>query len=234
MTAKPNCVILDDEENALAFLRDNIEDLNLLTIERAFLDPDDFLVEVDSLKSEIFFLDIEMGISGIEVAKKIQDKLVIFVSGHKDLAADTYEVRAIDFVPKPIRKSKLKSAIDRALNELKKRNPDFIVLKTDNSTKEEIKQEDIIYMKAKGRDKEIFLSNGSSTTAKNINWESILFMLSDAFLQINPQNIINYKYATKLISADLLGIDHNGKTVELTLGNKYKEAFFEVKPHLKN
>lgn len=233
MITKPNCVILDDEENALAFLRDSIEELNLLNIERAFLDPDDLLVEVDNLKAEIYFLDIEMGISGIEVAEKLKDKLVIFVSGRKDLACDTYNVNAVDFVPKPIRKSRLKTAIEKALNMLKKDKSDFIVLKTQNSTKEEIKQKDIIYIGAEGRDKKIFLSNGNHTLAKNINWETILTALSDEFLQISPQNSINCKYATKLISADLISIDYSGRTVELSLTNSYKDAFFEAKPHLK-
>ncbi|WP_372744137.1 LytR/AlgR family response regulator transcription factor [Lutibacter sp.] len=233
MVAKPNCVILDDEEYALAFLKNNIEELNLLNIERAFLDPDELLVEFDNLKSDIYFLDIEMAISGIEVAEKLKDKLVIFVSGRKDLAFETYDVRAIDFVPKPIRKSRLKEAIERALLALKNRQSDFIVLKTDTSTKEEIKQEDIIYMKAVGRDKEIYFSNGKSTIAKNINWDTIQSELSDNFLQINPQNTVNIKYATKLISADLIGVNYNGKTIELSLTDKFKESFFKAKPHLK-
>ena len=233
MIAKPSCVILDDEENALAFLRDNIEELNLLNIERAFLDPDDLLVEMDNLNSKIYLLDIEMGISGIEVAKKLKNKLVIFVSGRKDLAFETYDVKAVDFVPKPIRKSRLKTAIERAISELKKGKSNFIVLKTQDSSKEEIKQEDIIYMKAEGRDKKIFLLSGHSTLAKNINWDTILRDLSNDFLQISPQNIINVNYATKLISADLIGVSYNGTTIEMHLTNSFKESFFDIKPHLK-
>lgn len=233
MTAKPNCVILDDEENALAFLRDSIEELNLLNIERAFLDPDDLLVEVDNLNSEIYFLDIEMGISGIEVADKLKDKLVIFVSGRKDLACDTYDVNAVDFVPKPIRKSRLKIAIEKALIKLKKDKSDFIVLKTQDSTKEEIKQKDIIYIEAEGRDKKIFLSNGKHILSKYISFDEILSNLSVEFLQVNKKQVINLKFATKLFSADLIGVNYNGGIIEMTLANSFKEAFFKEKPHLK-
>ena len=100
-------------------------------------------------------------------------------------------------------------------------------------TKEEIKQKDIIYIEAVGRDKNIFLSNGQSTLAKGINWDTILGDLSDDFLQISPQNIINYKYATKLISADIIGVNYSGNTIEMHLTNSFKESFFAVKPHLK-
>ena len=127
----------------------------------------------------------------------------------------------------------MKKAILKALEALKNRQSDFIVLKTDTSIKEEIKQANIIYMKADGRDKKIFLSNGKSTVAKNINWDKIQAELSDDFLQISPQNLVNIKYVTKLISADLIGINCNEVTIELNLTNSFKESFFKAKPHLK-
>lgn len=233
MIAKPSCVIVDDEESALAFLRDNIEELKLLEIERVFLDPNDLLDDKDTLVSQIFFLDIEMGITGIEIAKELKGKLVIFVSGHNEYVADVVDIEPVAFVQKPVKKHKLKKAILKALEALKNRQSGFIVLKTDSSSKEEIKQEDIVYMKSDGRDKEIHLSSGNTTIAKNIKWDRIQAELSEDFLQVNPKNIVNIKYVNKLISADLIGVNHNGRTVELSLTNSFKKSFFEVKPHLK-
>ena len=60
MKIKPLCILVDDETSALEALKDKIESLDLLEIERAFNDPDKFLVAVDSLSSQIVFLDMDM------------------------------------------------------------------------------------------------------------------------------------------------------------------------------
>lgn len=234
MIAKPLCVLLDDEVPALDKLRRNIEKINLLEIERAFLSPDDLLDDIDSLESQIYFLDIQMEITGIEIAKRLKNKSIIFVSGHNDYIEDVVDINPVAFVQKPIKKHKLKKAIEKAIDGLKANKSNFIVLKTQNSKKEEIKQEVITYIQANGRDKELYLSNGEIIVAKDINWEDIISQLSENFLKISTKHIVNLGYTTKLISADLLGINHNGKTIELTLGNTYKESFFNAKPQLKN
>ena len=119
MITKPLCVILDDEEIALDSLRENIEELNLLEIERAFLDPNDLLDDIDTLQSQIFFLDIEMGITGIEIAKELKNKSIIFVSGHNEYISDVVDIKPVAFVQKPIKKHKLKKAIELAVHNLK-------------------------------------------------------------------------------------------------------------------
>ena len=232
MTAKPLCVLLDDEVYALEALKEKIEDLNLLEIERSFLDPDNLLDTMDSLKADIFLLDIEMGTSGIEIAKKLKNKAIIFVSGHKGNTADVVEVNPVAYVEKPIKKHKLKFAIEKAI-ERRVENSTIIVLKTQNSKKEEVKQDEIVYIESNQRDKEIYLKNEESLIAKNLTMEDLLSQLSGDFLQINPQNIVNLKYVTKLLRADTVGFTYKNKVAEFTLGTTFKEAFFEAKPHLK-
>ena len=239
MINKPLCVLLDDEEGALDKLRGLIEEINLLEIERAFLSPDDLLDDIDSLESQIFFLDIEMDITGtettgIEIAKELKNKSIIFVSGHNEYVSDVVDIKPVAFVQKPIIKHRLKKAIEKAIGELRVNKSNFIVLKTKSSKKEEIKQENITYIEADGREKKIFLSNGEILFVNNINLDDLISQLSENFLKISIKHIVNLDYTTKLISADLLGINHNGKTIELTLGNTYKESFFNAKPQLKN
>ena len=100
MTAKPKCIILDDEELALDALRTKIEEINLLEIERAYLSADELLDDINDLEATIFFLDIEMeeSNSGTEIAKKLKNKLVIFVSGYDRHIVDVVNVNPIAFV----------------------------------------------------------------------------------------------------------------------------------------
>jgi DNA-binding LytR/AlgR family response regulator len=234
MKNKPLCVIVDDEEMGLANLRSSIEELNLLEIESAYLDPDKFLVEIDQLESKIIFLDMEMPISGIEVASKLKDKLVIFVSGYVERGYQTFEVNAIDFVPKPIRNSRLKVAIHKALTAIV---PKMVVLKTQDAKREEVDPALIAFVKTAddSRDKKIHLSNGKVILAKNIKFDKVLALLPSYFLQVNPQYVVNVNFVNKRLDNDTIGLDlpNNSEVVYMTLGKSYQKAFFSHKPQLK-
>ncbi|PCH72400.1 MAG: hypothetical protein COB98_11840 [Flavobacteriaceae bacterium] len=242
MINKPLCVLLDDESFALEVLRDTIEEIDLLEVERAYEDPDNFLDDLDSLKSTIFFLDIQMGISGTEIAKELKNKTIIFVSGHTDCIVDVVAIKPVDFVKKPIKKHLLKKAIQKAIEDQNikasalstLRNTDFIVFKSQEAKKEEIKQEDILYIETKGRDKIVFLRDDSSRIAKDVTLDDFRNQLSRDFIQINKKHIVNLAHVTKLKSADSIMLGSYNEEKELTIGDSYKEHFFEAKPHFKN
>jgi DNA-binding LytR/AlgR family response regulator len=231
MINKPLCCIVDDEESSLAALRDFIEEIDLLVIEKSFSDPDKFLMKIDSLKSEIIFLDIEMPIYGIDVANKLKNKLVIFVSGHTEKAIETYNVNAIDFVPKPIRGIRLKDAIEKVL---KKVVATSISLRTDNANKEEIIISEIAFISTcdDPRDKHIQLSNGKKIKAKNITVNNILKLLPNYFLKVNPGEIININAVHKRLNSDTIEIETEGGTFTFVLGDKARKEFFKLKPNL--
>ena len=239
MTPKPKCIILDNEEFALDALRTKIEEINLLEIERAYLSGDELLDDINELKATIFFLDIEMEKSntGTEIAKKLKNKLVIFVSGYDRHIVDVVYINPIAFVKKPIKKHLLREAIVKAIESDKTNNLTHIVIRTQLAKKQEIKEDEIVYIRSSSkdsRDKEIILLSGDSIIAKNCKNSYLISLLSKNFLQINPQNIVNLNYTNKLISADEVEINYNEISETLTLGNTYKESFFEAKPHFRN
>lgn len=234
MKSKPLCVIVDDEESGLASVRSNIEALGLLEIEKAFLDPDKFLVQLDQLESKIIFLDLEMPIEGIEVAKALHNKLIIFVSGRTERGFKAFDVDPVDFVPKPIRQSRLKQAIEKALAMLK---PEKIVIKSQDAKREEIAPERICCVRtgSDSRDKEIYLTNGKSILAKNITFKELINQLPDSFLKVNPGDVVNLDYVNKRLNSDTLGIQlpDSDEVIEITLGLDSREAFFRRKPQFK-
>ena len=231
MINKPLCCIVDDEESSLASLKDLIEDIDLIEIEHSFLDPDKFLMKIDSLKSKIIFLDIEMPIYGIDVASKLNDKLVIFVSGHTDKAFETYNVNAIDFVPKPIRGNRLKEAINKVLKLVSSTS---ICLRTEDAKKEEVVISEIAFISTcdDPRDKLIHLSKGKKVKAKNITVDSLLELLPNYFLKVNPSEIININTVHKRINSDTVEIETEGGTFSFILGDKARNKFFKLKPNL--
>jgi two-component system LytT family response regulator len=223
MVPKPLCVIVDDEWDSIGLLSQCIDDLGLLAIEKTYTDPDLFLTEVDQLKSDIIFLDMDMSIEGHEVASKLVNKKVIFVSGHPETAIRAYDVEAIDFVQKPPKQHRLKKAIKKALETTSPQKVDRFSVRTEDAHKHEI---------IDPRDKTIHLAGAEGVIkAKNINFNDLLELCSpSSLMQISKNSIVNLDYVRKLKTKDSIEIDYNGESRELTIGEAYKEPFLIAKP----
>lgn len=235
MKFKPLCVLVDDEEYALASLRRMVEELDILEIEKAYLDPDRFLVDIDQLHAQIILLDLEMPISGIEVAQKLKDKLVIFVSGKTERGYETFAVDPVDFVPKPIRLSRLKTAIEKALNGIESKS---IVVKTVAAKRQELDPQEIAFVttskEGDSRNKIIHLVDGNLIHVVNTKFEAILSQ-SSKLLQVNPGTVVNLDKVIQVIDADSIGVRKNDRSdiESIILGHSYRDSFYSRKPHLK-
>lgn len=77
---------------------------------------------VEMLRPDLLLLDIEMpAVDGFAVLKALpQDKapLIIFVTAYQDHAVKAFELRATDFVVKPVSAVRLASALDQARSDL--------------------------------------------------------------------------------------------------------------------
>ena len=83
---------------------------------------------------DILLLDIEMGrMDGVTMAKAIrQDNesvQIVFITGYSEYIADGYDVAALHYLIKPVKKEQLWSVLDRASERLKK-NEKELLLKT--------------------------------------------------------------------------------------------------------
>ena len=74
---------------------------------------------------DILLLDIEMGaMDGVTLAKKLRQKnetlQIVFITGYSDYIAEGYEVSALHYLMKPVKKEKLFSVLTRAAEKLRK------------------------------------------------------------------------------------------------------------------
>ncbi|MEV5528915.1 LytR/AlgR family response regulator transcription factor [Streptomyces prunicolor] len=68
---------------------------------------------------DVVFLDIQMpGLDGLDMARLLtgfaQPPLVVFVTAHEDFAVQAFDLKAVDYVLKPVRKERLAEAVRRA------------------------------------------------------------------------------------------------------------------------
>ncbi|MBI3234875.1 MAG: response regulator, partial [Bacteroidetes bacterium] len=114
---KINCVIIDDEAENLKYLQQIIEDIDNVEVIKSYTSGESFLEEAPNLKFDICVLDNRLpNITGIECAKKLRGKKIIFVSAHEVSAHDAFDIKAIDVLKKPVIKDRLENAIRKARN----------------------------------------------------------------------------------------------------------------------
>jgi DNA-binding LytR/AlgR family response regulator len=68
---------------------------------------------------DVVFLDIQMpGLDGLDLARLLtgfaEPPLIVFVTAHEDFAVQAFDLKAVDYVLKPVRKERLAEAVRRA------------------------------------------------------------------------------------------------------------------------
>ena len=228
-------MLLDDELPGLAYLKILCEQIPALDVVKAFNSPESFLSELPNLDFDLCIMDIEMpGMNGLQVANLLHGKPVIFTTGYKEYAAEAFDLDAVDYVRKPVKKERLEQAVQKAVKRLASstRVKSFIQLNTDKG-KAIIFFDQLLYIKSTdldSRDKTAWLTDGVNLTLKNISFEKLLELLPpDEFCRINKKEVIAIKVA-KVFSFDEITTtlsDNNGEPLVLSLSEVYRNDFIQ-------
>ncbi|WP_054939353.1 response regulator [Paenibacillus ihuae] len=111
-------LLVDDERLALMKLQLMLEELGTVTVTGAFTDPGEALGAAPGLDPDVIFLDIEMPeINGMQAAELMQNLCpgasIVFVTAYNDYAVDAFELNALDYVLKPVRRDRLQKTLRR-------------------------------------------------------------------------------------------------------------------------
>lgn len=196
LDTKLRCILLDDELPGLSYLKLLCEQLPEVEVVKAFSDPASFLHELPTLSFDFCILDIEMPqYNGLEVARLLNGKPVVFTTAYSDYAADAFDLQAIDYVRKPISKVRLLQAIDRVSLKIKdsQQPKAYISLLTDKG-KLLLYFDQLLVVSTSEidkRDKVAILETGEKLTLKNITFSKLVTLLpSEKFCQVNKRELI--------------------------------------------
>ncbi len=109
-------LLVDDEEYARLRMRDLLAGCEDVEIVGEARDGDEALAEIAGLRPDLVFLDIEMpGRSGLEVAASAPPPRpwFIYCTAFDQYALKAFETHALDYLLKPITRSRLNLALDR-------------------------------------------------------------------------------------------------------------------------
>lgn len=211
------------------------EQLPELEVVKSFNSPKLFLAELPELDFDLCIIDIEMPeMNGLQIANLLNGKPVIFTTAYKEYAAEAFDLDAIDYVRKPVKKERLQQAVSKAFNQLlgKKPKKHFIQLNTDKG-KALVFFDQLCYVKiaeSDSRDKVAILSDGSSLVLKNISFEKLQTLLPDnSFCRVNKKELISLNIV-QVFSFDEITTalkDDFGKSLKIILSESYRNDFLK-------
>ncbi len=166
-------LIVDDEAPARDEIRHLLNSIKSVNIVAEAKDSKEVFEILQTREIDLILLDIELpGRDGIEIARDIiklnRELSIIFITAYNNFALNAFEVNAVDYLLKPVRFEKLKSAIDKIerLSGIR-----------DNSNLNKIDIEKIVdsYMLTKQNSQCEYISVYNGDQIKPIKKESILF-----------------------------------------------------------
>lgn len=112
-------LIVDDEKLARERLRELLAEIGSHTIVGEAMNGNEAVERTTELNPDVILMDIRMpGMDGLEAAMHLMGMenppMVIFTTAYDQHALHAFEVNAVDYLLKPIRKDRLATALDKA------------------------------------------------------------------------------------------------------------------------
>ncbi len=132
--ARVRALVVDDEPRARQFLEKLLGEHAEIEIAGTAKSGAEALAQVEQLEPDVVFLDIHMpDLSGLEVARHLADRgatrggartpIVVFITAYDRYAVEAFEVAALDYLLKPIRRERLDEAVRRVVAEARSAGP---------------------------------------------------------------------------------------------------------------
>lgn len=224
-----NCIVVDDELVDRLMVVSFVKRFPKFNLVGAYATAQEALAIIDQHKIDILFLDIDMPeINGLELRKKAAEVPVcIYISGHSEHAAESFELETLDFIVKPIKFDRFEKAIYRAeqfleVNQKAKLfelsfGKDVISIK-EGSEQYKIKLFDILYLEAL-KDYTLLVT----AQKKHCIWSNIGSLLKQEtfqdFIRIHKSFAVQRQFVKKINAQE---VEMNNQTM-IPIGRSFKD-----------
>ncbi len=175
------CIIVDDEPIARDILENHLQKIDAIKIIATCKNAIEAFNVINTHKIDVIFLDINMPeISGLSFARSINKNIkIIFTTAYREYAVDGFDLKAVDYLLKPISFERLLQAVNKFLDEntlvyteikeeLKTVKSDFIFVRSERKMIK-INFADINYIESLGDYLKIHLPNKTIITRETIS-----------------------------------------------------------------
>jgi two-component system LytT family response regulator len=118
VNARLRVVIADDERPARSFLAALLRSFEDVVIVAEAASGKEAVAAIERERPDLALLDLQMpeldGIGVVRMLKKHEMPLIAFVTAYDEYAVQAFEVNAVDYLLKPVDKTRLREALNRA------------------------------------------------------------------------------------------------------------------------
>jgi two-component system LytT family response regulator len=211
---KINALIIEDNSESSKELESLLMDFDEIRVVGEAQNGKEAIALINQSKPDLVFLDIQLpGMDGFEVLQKIDHyPMIIFVTAFHQYAVKAFEVNGIDYLLKPITKTRLERAVKRVINFnktldtrimevleyiLKKKHQEVLFSVKEGDQILVIPLEEVYYFKAE--DQYTFLYTEEKKYFYNSTLKELMAMLdADIFCRINRSCIVALNKIKKL------------------------------------
>lgn len=230
-------IIIDDEPDAIDVIKFHLNKIPFMELKATFRDPLDALEYLQKHTVDLLFLDINMPkLSGISFPKFLEKPpLIIFTTAYSEYALESYELKVVDYLLKPIGFDRLLQAVMKAKEVL---NQNKAGIKTNPETSQEI-SEQTVFVKSGSEFHQVPIQNikyiesdGNYVTFHTIK-RSILarYKISEVtellpqqfFVRVHRSYLVAIKHV-ETVKKHCVVIDNK----EIPISSKYREAFLTI------
>ena len=203
------CIIIDDEPLAVRLLESFIEKTPDLQLLASFTDSIEGAAAIKEGKADLVFLDIQMpDLDGMELAHIVPPQTrIIFTTAFKEYAFESYEVKALDFLLKPIRYSKFLAAIDKAREWFSLHlQPSTIFIKVDGELRQ-LPLDSILYVSGLKDYVMFYITDEKRPLITHMTMKAVEEMLPDEhFMRVNRSYVVALQHIRKVDRNDCIYI----------------------------
>ena len=223
-----NCLIIDDEPLALQLLEDFVNKTPYLKLAGRFEEPLQALSVLESQKIDLLFLDIKMpDISGIDFYRSLANKPeVIFTTAYSEYAIDGFELKAMDYLVKPISFEKFITACNRVKDFIEIKNQkdkEFFFINVSHKL-HKIFYDDILYLEGYKDYTKVHLisSHNPLLILHNLKYFEDL-LDKKQFIRIHRSYMVSLR---KINTASRKSVTINNNS--LPVSDNYRDSFFSL------
>lgn len=228
MSKTISCLIVDDEPIAREILENHLQKISIINIVATCKNAIEAFNAINSNTIDVIFLDINMPeISGLSFAKSINKNIkIIFTTAYREYAVDGFDLKAVDYLLKPISFERLLQAVNKFLDEsisidsdenteLSNEKSNFIFVRSDRKMIK-INFDNINYIESLGDYLKIHLPNKVIITRETITSIEAKLPKND-FIRIHRSYIISIN---KIESFTNESVDINKKAIPISRSYK--------------
>jgi len=159
---------------------------------------EDALQALSCAHYDAVFLDVRMpGLDGVELARVLRrfasPPALIFVSAYESAAVEAFELRALDYLLKPVSRARLEEALGRVVQ----RPPDMLAVDVPGGGTRLVQRADIHYLQAHGDYVRVVCTDGRFLVRATLGeferrWEA------HGFHRVHRQYLVNLRRAVEL------------------------------------